>query len=98
MNAREAAWDQVSGIGPKTITIYDYKNRQIGKETVNFAGKDLFFSIQVDVAGKGMDKTFKARLVPLPDPRQTPGFVPGAMPGPGYPGMLPPGVNPGKPK
>jgi hypothetical protein len=99
MNPREAAWDQVSGPGQKTITIYDAKGQVLLREGVNYTGKDLFFSIQADVALKGKDKVVtKARLVPLPDPRNLPvGGNPNFAPG-GFPGMILPGTNPIMPK
>jgi hypothetical protein len=99
MNPREAAWDQVSGIGYKTIRVYDAKGKELCKESVNYTGKDLFFSIQLEVTtGKGNEKITKAKVIPVPDPRTVPGFNPGAMPGPGFPGMVPPGgTMPGRP-
>lgn len=97
MNPREAAWDQVSGTGYKTITVYDAKGQVLSRDSVNFTGKDLFFSIQADVTIKGKDKVIKAKLVPLPDPRNVPvGGNPNFAPG-GFPGMVLPGTNPNMP-
>jgi hypothetical protein len=95
LNPREAAWDQVTGQGPKTVTVYDAKGRELCRETVNFAGKDLFFSVQVELNAK--DKTLKAKLIPVPDPRGGPAVNPGLMPG--NPGITPirPGLMPGIP-
>jgi hypothetical protein len=91
VNPREAAYDQV-GQGPKTVTIaiYDTKGQLLCAEAVNFTGRDLFFSIQID-APKGA-KTIKVKLVPLADPR---GLMPGGML-PGGGGGLPviPGLGP----
>jgi hypothetical protein len=98
MNPREAAWDQVSGSGLKTITVYDAKGQALLREGVNYAGKDLFFSIQADVIVKGKDKIVKVKLVPLPDPRNLPvGGNPNFAPG-GFPGMVLPGLNPSMPR
>lgn len=96
INPREAAWDQVIGAGPKILTIYDAKGRVLSRDTVQFVGKDLFFSIQLDIAVKGADKIVKTRLVPVPDPRLN-GPVPGLQGGaantmPAYP-TLPGGLN-----
>ena len=97
MNPREAAWDQVSGTGYKTITVYDAKGQVLVRDSVNFTGKDLFFSVQADVTVKGKDKIIKARLLPLPDPRNVPvGGNPNFAPG-GFPGMVLPGSNPNMP-
>lgn len=100
INPREAAWDQVIGAGPKILTIYDAKGRLLSRDTVPFVGKDLFFSIQLEVLVKGNEKIIKTRLVPVPDPRlngQAPGFqgLPGAAGNamPVYP-SLPGGLNP----
>jgi hypothetical protein len=89
MNPLEAAWDQVFGPGPKLITIYDPKSRQVlCQERINFAGKDLFFVIQLDPVAKG-----RLRLQPVADPRLMPGGLPGMFPG--NPGLMPGGPNPG---
>lgn len=98
MNPREAAWDQVSGTGYKTITVFDVKGQVLVRDSVNFTGKDLFFSVQADVTIKGKDKVIKAKLVPLPDPRNVPvGGNPNFAPG-GFPGMVLPGNNPSMPR
>jgi hypothetical protein len=96
INPREAAADQVFGAGPKTITVYDAKgSRVLGRVSVNFVGKDLFFSVGVE-----FDKNkqpIKATLTPVPDPRTNPGGFPGmagGMPGVGMPAVRPPGTMP----
>src|SRR5262245_60855437 len=82
MNPREVAADQVFGAGPKNITVFDPKSgKTLGRLTVPFNGKDLFFVVQVETGPNGMPT--RAVVVPVPDPR-TGGF-PGAMNG----------VNPG---
>jgi hypothetical protein len=91
MNPREAAWDQVSTPGPKTITIYDSNGKVIFRDSINYVGKDLFFSIQAEVTVKGKEKIVKGKLVPLADPR---GFSPVMMP----PGFTPAPVMPAPPK
>ncbi len=81
INPREAAADQVFGVGPKIISISDSKGRLLYRDTINFTGKDQFFSIRVDVSAK--DKSLKATLVPVSDPRTVPGMTTGFNPGTG---------------
>jgi hypothetical protein len=77
MNPRDAASDQVFGLGQKTISVYDPKTaRQLGRLVVPFVGKDLFFLIQVD-AGPN-NQPLRATIVPVADPRTVPGGFPGA--------------------
>jgi len=102
INPREAAWDQVIGAGVKILTIYDVQGRVVSRDTVPFVGKDLFFSIQLEVIVKGNEKVIKTRLVPVPDPRLTgpvPGFqgMPGGTAYPVPPGRLNPVVTPAGP-
>ena len=76
----------------------DGNGRQLSRDTVQFTGKDLFFSIQLDVVVKGNDKAIKIKLVPLPDPRINPAALQATMPG--FPGGMPvttPGGYPTRP-
>jgi len=74
INPRGAAWEQVAGQGPKVITIFDAKLRVLAQGPVNFAGQDLFFSVQLDVVIRGNEKVPVAKLIPITDPRQMPGM------------------------
>jgi hypothetical protein len=75
INPKESAFDQVATPGAKTITIYDPKQANViyYQGTINFAGKDLLFSIQLDNAPGAAQKV---KLVPVPIP------MPQAMPAP----------------
>src|SRR5262249_41060915 len=77
INPKESAFDQVNTPGPKKITIYDPKKANViyYQGTINFAGKDQVFSIQLDNAG-GAGAAPKVKLVPVPIP------MPQAMPMP----------------
>jgi hypothetical protein len=77
MNPRDAASDQVFGVGQKTITVYDPKTgRELGRLLVPFVGKDLFFLVQVDAGANNTPG--RATVVPIADPRTVPGGFPGA--------------------
>jgi hypothetical protein len=74
INPRGAAWEQVAGQGPKVITIFDAKLRVLAQGPVNFAGQDLYFSVQLDVVVRGNERIPVAKLVPITDPRQMAGM------------------------
>jgi hypothetical protein len=76
MNPKDAASDQVFGIGQKAITVYDPKTgRQLGRQVIPFVGKDLYFLIQVEAGPNGTPG--RATIVPVADPRTVPGGFPG---------------------
>jgi len=70
VNPKEAAFDQVSTPGPKTITIYDPKqaNRIYYQGTINFGGKDQVYSIEFDNPARAMGAAPKVKLVPVAIP------------------------------
>jgi hypothetical protein len=61
INPRESAWDPVNQIGVKNITITDAQQRVIFSGAVNYVGKDLYFSIQLD----NSEKPPKVKLYPI---------------------------------
>lgn len=102
INPRERNFEPIAVPGVKVIylTVLDPQFRQIAKFPINFTGRDMFYSIQVDPVGTQVDKTLTLRLIEIRLPQPGPG-MPGAMPAfpGGFPGAMPgfPGAMPGFP-
>jgi len=65
INPKETAWDQVSQRGLKTITILDAATkRTLHREDVNYNGKDLIYSVQLDAAAMKAKKEVCLTLAP----------------------------------
>jgi len=83
INPRGAAWDQISGAGPRMRIVYDAQQKVLFQGQVNFVGQNLAFSIQQEAAVKGNEKAARARLVPVALPGMMQGN-PGALAGPSF--------------
>lgn len=103
INPRERNFEPIVQPGVKVVflTVMDAQQRQVGRFRINFPGRDVFYSIQVDQVATQVNKTTVLQLVEirLPAPGPAPGApggmqaMPGAAPGfPGFPGSMP---NPG---